>query len=89
MFALCRRCAEEQTSDECGHGESERAFTGVYVLQELRVAMERGYKVVEWYELWAFPTSSNTLFRDFMNKALTIKVLLPHLTPTPPLPIIC
>ena len=52
-FYLCRTCVEEQNMrGQCQHfSDAERAISGTWVLDELRVALTKSYKVLEIHEV--------------------------------------
>jgi G:T-mismatch repair DNA endonuclease (very short patch repair protein) len=56
LFCLCRKCVTEQnTRDECQHyTDSERALTETWVIDEVRLAVENGYKVLDIHEVFQY-----------------------------------
>ena len=48
MFPLCRSCAEHDK-------EEDRALVGMWVSIELLAAVEKGYRILDVYEVWNFP----------------------------------
>jgi len=54
MFCLFRSCAIECNTDgECVHETvAERALTGTWVIDEVRIAMQMGYEIVEIIEVY-------------------------------------
>ena len=78
LFCLCRTCVHEQNmSGECSHyTDGERAFEGTWVIDEVRLALEKGYKVLEICEVYEYRvTQCNTiadeggLFLEYILKA--------------------
>ena len=67
MFPLCHTCAEKEKQDRCEHDDEQRSLTGTWVSVELNKALEKGYKLVEVYEVMHFPKTSNTLFSDYIS----------------------
>jgi len=56
LFPLCRSCAMDTTQGRCPHDDAEdRALTGTWVSVELDKAEELGYVILEKYEAWHFP----------------------------------
>jgi len=52
MFCLCRTCVQTCSIGECTHTEDEdRALTGTWLMDEVRLAVEQGYRILEIYEL--------------------------------------
>ena len=49
LFCLCRSCVVEQNMrGECRHDtDEERAVTGTWVIDEIRLAVEKGYRIHE------------------------------------------
>ncbi|KAJ8954631.1 hypothetical protein NQ317_002426 [Molorchus minor] len=54
MFVLCRVCGETMNDKECNHSETDRALTGTWVIDEIVKAIEKGYKLLETYEIWKY-----------------------------------
>jgi hypothetical protein len=59
LFCLCRTCAEEfNMATEFTHTEvRERALTGTWVMDEVRLAVQKGYNVTEVYEVYEYETT--------------------------------
>uniref|UniRef100_A0A1B0CJT2 DNA-directed DNA polymerase n=1 Tax=Lutzomyia longipalpis TaxID=7200 RepID=A0A1B0CJT2_LUTLO len=79
-FPLCRRCTENLNIFNCTHSDDERALTGFWSLDEVRLAVEHGYKIQKCFELWAYETSQYNretgergLFADYVDNFLKIK----------------
>ncbi len=60
LFSLCRTCGESYQS-ECTHTVSERAFVGTWVTDELKMAITKGYELLECYEVWTLITFLNMI----------------------------
>ncbi|XP_049826260.1 uncharacterized protein LOC126266399 [Aethina tumida] len=80
MFALCNSCGESSQQRECCHTEEERLFTGTWVIAEVVKALEKGYRIVEVFEVWTYETRQYNhaagqpgLFIEMMNKFIKIK----------------
>ena len=54
LFHLCMTCAEAQQQTPCTHMEEERAFVGTWVTDEVKKAVQIGYRVLKLYEVWHF-----------------------------------
>jgi len=53
-FCLCRTCVDT-SSAECTHPEDEdRALTGTRISDELRLAVEKGYRILEISEVYRY-----------------------------------
>lgn len=59
MFLSCKTCVEKSTI-QCPHDEEERSITGVWSMDELHTAFDRGYKLMELYELWEYDVEVGT-----------------------------
>ncbi|XP_074026164.1 uncharacterized protein [Leptinotarsa decemlineata] len=80
MFPLCRSCCEHMAV-ECTHiCEEERSLSGTWVIDEVLKALEKGYKLMEIYEIWKYKVvqydpaiKSGGLFSEYISKFLKIK----------------
>jgi hypothetical protein len=73
------RCAEAMeearadiTSPVCTHTDGQRAIKGVYTSPEIKLAVEKGYKILKVEEVWGFE-KDNTLFAGYVNHFLKQK----------------
>jgi hypothetical protein len=58
-FPLCRTCAEQNHQALCPHAlPEERALIGTWVTIEIDKALSLGYKIMEKYEAWHFPSTT-------------------------------
>ena len=82
LFCLCRTCVHEQNMrDECPHhADAERALEGTWVIDELRFALQNGYKILEIHELYEYRVTKynrdkdeDGLFVDYINTFLKLK----------------
>ncbi|KAF4513998.1 UNVERIFIED_CONTAM: hypothetical protein B566_EDAN018504 [Ephemera danica] len=81
MFPLCRSCMEERRDDFCNHENVEdRCFTGTFVTEEVKLAVEHGYIILHMYEAWHYQKSqydTNTkqggLFTDYIDTFFKLK----------------
>lgn len=81
-FPLCAACLEHEQSKKClhhrswkcDHDDESRALVGTWCTPELEKAVEKGYRILYVYEIWNFPQSSNTLFTEYINTFLKLKV---------------
>ena len=52
VFCLCRTCVHTSSSAEYVRTRDEdHALTGTWVMDELRFAVEKGYRILETYEV--------------------------------------
>ncbi|XP_067322381.1 uncharacterized protein [Anolis sagrei] len=73
MFVLCSSCAETQHQEPCDHTDEERALSGTWCTVELNVAIAKGYRVVEIFEVWHFERRSVDLFSEYIKLHLRQK----------------
>ena len=60
MFPLCRSCAEDSdTTKKCTHkNEEDRALVYTWVSIKLFAVLENGYRLLDVYEVWHFPQTT-------------------------------
>jgi hypothetical protein len=51
IFTLCNKCAYEKINN-CDHCDEERLLDGTWVSEEIKKAIEKGYKIDKIYEIW-------------------------------------
>ena len=82
LFFLCKSCAIEQNfEDECSHETvADRALTGTWVIDEVRMAVQKGYDVIEIFEVYEYnvthyylQTGQCGLFVEYINTFLNLK----------------
>jgi G:T-mismatch repair DNA endonuclease (very short patch repair protein) len=82
LFCLCHTCAVDlNTSAECTHTSvAERALTGTWVMDEVRLAVQKGYQVIEVFEVYEYNVTQydrqngeGGLFVDYINTFLKLK----------------
>ena len=55
MFSLCRTCVLNSNTGQCCHKtDEERALTDTWVIDELRLAVKKGYRILEIHELYEY-----------------------------------
>jgi len=53
VFSLCRTCALTPNTGECNHKTNEeRALTGTWVIDEVRLAVQKRYRIFEIHEVY-------------------------------------
>ena len=72
-FPLCRTCADIDQNTPCQHSDEERALTGVWCSPEIHCALDRGYRVLQCYEIWHYPESRERLFAEYIDHFLALK----------------
>ena len=81
LFSLCRTCVDTCSTGECTRTEdAERALTGTWVMDEVRLALEKGYRILEIDEVYEYQvtqydleTGAVDLFVDYINTFLKLK----------------
>ena len=74
LFPLCRSCAVMQHQGKCEHTKDERALTGTWCSNEISLALRKGYRILEIYEVWHFDETSDTLFKGYLKDFMKIKM---------------
>lgn len=75
LFPLCRTCAEKMEQEDCTHeNPKDRQFTGTWVSDELKKAVELGYTITAVYEIWQYKMTqydpinkTGGIFADYIN----------------------
>ena len=82
LFNVCRSCAiEENRTENCMHETvAESELTGTWVLDEIRRAVKKGYKLVEVHEVYEYQvtqynpqTGNGGLFVQYIDTFLKLK----------------
>ena len=82
MFALCGACARDQLdrpwhqrTNLCNHNDQERMMTGTWCTEELKMAVEKGYRILKIHEVWHWCEDKRKtgLFAPYVNKFLKAK----------------
>ena len=83
VFTLCFKCASDQGNNfNCQHQEHERVLEGTWCSLEVDKALEKGYKLIEYQQIWEFEkkieydtlTKNGGLFTEYVNSNLKGKV---------------
>ena len=55
MFSLCRKCVLTSNTGQCCHKKDEERFlNGTWVIDEVRLAVQNGYRILEIYEFYEY-----------------------------------
>ena len=73
VFPLCSECAEEQNQKSCEHNAEQRQLIGTWTTEELKYAVDNGYKIVKFIEVYHYPQKSDQIFREYINLWLRFK----------------
>ena len=83
LFPLCKMCAIDKNMEtKCSHNDEERSLEGTWVSLEHYKALEKGYKLIEYYSIYHFEekfqydrkTKKGGLFTSYVNANLKEKV---------------
>lgn len=74
LFPLCRTCALTQQTNICQHSETERSLFGVWVSEELKQAVENGYKIINIFCVHNFKRKSKELFSNYIKTFFEMKL---------------
>lgn len=82
MFVLCYRCALNKQQTPCRHSDKARAITSTWVTDELKKAVEIGYRILRIHEIWNYKNTtqynpddgSGGLFAEYMNAFIGLKM---------------
>jgi hypothetical protein len=83
LFPLCRSCAETSNRNSCHHCEEERAIQGTWFSEEVKLAIAKGYKLMEIHSVWHFENRTRELFAPYIRRFYKMKMLsskLPYCT---------
>ena len=80
-FPLCETYATTNQQTPCCHNANDRAFVGTWVTDEIKKAIDKGYKVLDVYKVWYFneisrynpTTMTGGLFTEYVNAFLKLK----------------
>lgn len=80
MFVLCHKCGSSMNDEICNHTDEERSLSGTWVIDEVRKAIEKGYKLLKIFEVWKYEVEQydkvskiGGLFVHMMNQFIKIK----------------
>lgn len=73
MFPLCRTCAENLNQGDCEHNDKDRCLISTWTTEEVKLALKKGYKIDNIYEVLHYDTVSDELFKGYINMFLKIK----------------
>ncbi|KAJ3640231.1 hypothetical protein Zmor_003543 [Zophobas morio] len=75
-FPLCQLCAKlnNQKDYKCTHTESQRIIRGTWCTNEVRKAIEKGYKIITIDEVWHFEQKLSYLFKGYVKAFMKIKL---------------
>ena len=76
MFFLCRACSLDECvkRKSCEHSDMERSWIDTYTLIDVTRALDLGYTIMEYKEVWHCPKGGKQLFRDFILNIIRRKI---------------
>ena len=86
LFCLCRTCVHEHNAkSECRHlSDAERCLEGTWVIDEVRLALAKGYKILEVLEVYEYEvtcydpeTGNGGHFVDYINTFFKLTLCRP------------
>jgi len=83
MFSLCRTCVLTSNTEQCCHKiVEERALTGTWVVDEVRLAVQKRYRILEIHELYEYKvtrydceTRVGGLFAGYIDTFMKMKAV--------------
>jgi hypothetical protein len=78
LFPLCQTCAENFLSERCDkllHKETDRALVGTWFIEEVKLAVSKGYVLKKIYSVWHFDQTTENLFTDYVKTFYKKKLL--------------
>lgn len=81
LFPLCRSCSEQQCQTDCPHENiKDRMFSGTWVVDEVKKAISKGYRIIKIHEIWQYEvtqfdlkTGEGGFFAEFVKMFLKFK----------------
>ena len=75
LFPLCLSCAKSKSPNYCNHEDIKRQISGTWFTEEVKLAIEMGYKIKKVHQVYHFEHQSTRLFTSYMNDLYKIKLL--------------
>ncbi|XP_074596399.1 uncharacterized protein LOC141851557 [Brevipalpus obovatus] len=67
VFHLCSKCSEEKNQQTCSHSDSEHAILGTWTTPELRLAIEKGYSILDIKEVHNYKKPITNIFAEYIK----------------------
>ena len=72
--ANCYKCLLEKNQELCTHEkEDDRAFISTWCTVEVKLALSKGYRILDLYEVWHWDEWSDELYRGYVRLFLKQK----------------
>lgn len=76
LFPLCRTCASQRKPRKtCRHSDDKRALHQTWFTEEVKKAVEMGYKILEVDSVYHFKETSTDLFSDYIRLFYKMKLI--------------
>ena len=75
IFPLCSTCALAFQTSPCEHTDKERAITGTFFTEEVKMALDKRYVMLKIHSVWHFEEKSDKLFREYVKTFYKKKLL--------------
>lgn len=76
LFPLCRSCAENCQTSKCTHDDAEsRGLYGTWFTEEIKLAVQLGYKIHTIYQIMHFEEKSSDLFKGYVQAFYKLKLM--------------
>ena len=75
LFPLCNLCAENQLTSVCNHSIEERCIIGTWFSEEIKLALQNGYKILDVFSVYHFKQSGTDLFDSYIKTFYKLKIL--------------
>ena len=74
-YGNCLTCIKEANQNECDHENiSDRAISGTWTTEEVKLAISKGYRILECHEVWHWEEWDSTLYTDYVKTFLRGKI---------------
>jgi len=60
---------------KCSHSEKQRSLFGTWPTPELHLAVQNGYRVLRYHEIWAYDDVGPSLFKEFLMSLKRLKFI--------------
>lgn len=67
LFPLCGTCATSFHTGYCHHKDEDRAITGTWFTEELKLAVRKGYRILQTHSVFHFERKSMDLFKEYVQ----------------------
>ena len=74
FVSVVSHCAVIQQQTKCEHSSDECTFTGTWCTNEIALALGKGYRIIEIYEVWHFSKTTDTLFKGYVRDFMKLKM---------------